>query len=70
MTDQEQLLNIRALCLQQLQDLREEPKPTVNIGGDVTSWNDYYQSLQATVDWCDAKLLALEPVEVRSRAGT
>lgn len=70
MTDQEQLLAIRALCLQQMQDLRAEPKPTVNIDGDVTSWNDYYQSLQTTIDWCDAKILTLEPVEVLSRAGT
>jgi len=70
MTDQEQLQAIRALCLQQMQDLRAEPKPTINIGGDVTSWNDYYQSLQTTIDWCEAKLLALDPVEVLSRAGT
>lgn len=70
MTDSEQLLAIRALCLQQMQDLRVEPKPTVNIDGDVTSWNDYYQSLQKTIDWCDEKLLALEPCEVLSRAGT
>ena len=70
MTDQEQLQAIRALCLQQMQDLRAEPHPTTNVGGDVTSWNDYYQSLQTTIDWCDAKLLALEPVEICSRAGT
>ena len=70
MSDQEQLLAIRALCLQQMQDLRADPKPTVNLGGDVTSWNDYYQSLQTTIDWCDAKLLALEPYEVVSRAAT
>lgn len=70
MTDQEQLQAIRALCLQQMQDLRVEPTPTVNVGGNVTSWNDYYQSLQRTIDWCDEKLLAVEPVEVLSRAGT
>jgi hypothetical protein len=70
MTDQEQLQNIRALCLQQMQDLRAEPHPTTNVDGNVTSWNDYYQSLQRTIDWCDEKLLALEPVELLSRAVT
>lgn len=70
MTEQEQLQAIRVLCLQQMADLRAEPKPTVNISGDVTSWNDYYQSLQTTIDWCDKKLRELDPVEVLSRAGT
>jgi hypothetical protein len=56
--------------LAQLVDLRADPKPTYSIDGQTISWTAYIQSLQETVDWCDAKLVGLEPFEVQSRGTT
>jgi len=70
MSDREQIESIRSLTLAQLVDLRANPKPTYSIDGQTISWTAYIQSLQETVDWCDAKLVGLEPVEVQSRGTT
>lgn len=70
MTDIEQIQSIRTLSLAQLVDLRANPKPTYTIDGQTVSWTTYITSLQAAVDWCDAKLIGLAPFEVRSQAIT
>ena len=70
MSDREQIESIRSLTLAQLVELRANPKPTYSIDGQTISWTAYIQSLQETVDWCDAKLVGLEPFEVQSRGTT
>ncbi|HEY2883105.1 MAG TPA: hypothetical protein VGJ15_11740 [Pirellulales bacterium] len=70
MSDREQIETIRQQTLAQLVDLRAAPKPTYSIDGQLVSWTAYIQSLQNTVDWCDAKLVGLEPFEVQSQATT
>jgi hypothetical protein len=70
MTDREQIETIRRLTLAQLVDLRGNPKPTYTIDGQTVSWTTYVQSLQQTVDWCDSKLIGLEPFELQSQATT
>ena len=70
MTDIEQIQSIRQLTLAQLAELRANPKPSYTIDGQIVSWTTYIESLQRTVDWCDAKLIGLTPFEVRSQAIT
>ena len=70
MSDREQIETIRQQTLAQLVELRARPKPTYSIDGQLVSWTNYIRSLQDTVDWCDAKLLGLEPFEIQSRATT
>jgi len=69
-SDCEQLAAIRRQALAQLVDLRANPKPSYAIDGQKVLWETYARSLQETVDWCDAKLSALEPFEVRSQGLT
>jgi hypothetical protein len=66
MNEIEQYQTIKNLCLQQMADLRAEPKPSYELDGQRVSWDNYYRSLQSTVDWCDRKLLGLEACEVTS----
>lgn len=70
MTDREQIETIRSQTLAQIVELRANPKPTYMVDGQTVSWSDYVRSLQETVDWCDAKLIGLEPFEVQSQATT
>lgn len=70
MTDQEQIQLIRQQTLTQLIDLRANPKPSYTIDGQTVSWSEYAGALQRTIDWCDGKLLALEPFEFQTRAVT
>ena len=66
-SDKQQIEQIRSLTLQQLVDLRANPKPSYSIDGQSVSWDDYVQSLQDTVDWCDTKLADADPFEIRSQ---
>ncbi|NOY41890.1 MAG: hypothetical protein GXP26_08650 [Planctomycetes bacterium] len=66
----EQIASIRSLTLTQLEQLRASPKPTYSIDGQQVSWTAYVESLQRTVDWCDAKLADYEPFEVQSQGIT
>ena len=70
MSDREQIEMIRQHTLAQLIELRSNPKPTYTIDGQTMSWTQYVTGLQNTVDWCDAKLIGLEPFEVQSQAVT
>jgi hypothetical protein len=70
MTDRDQLQTIRSQALAQLVALRANPKPSYKIDGQNVSWEGYVRSLQETVDWCDQKLIGLEPFEVQTRGVT
>lgn len=70
MSDREQIERIKSQTLAQLIELRAAPKPTYSIDGQTVSWTDYMRSLLETVDWCDAKLLGVDPFEVQSQAAT
>jgi hypothetical protein len=65
--DRGQIETIRGLALTQLVELRANPKPTYKIDGQTVSWESYIRSLEATVDWCDTKLIGLDPFEIRSQ---
>jgi hypothetical protein len=70
MTDRQQFETIRSQALAQLVELRANPKPSYKIDGQNVSWESYARSLQETVDWCDQKLIGLDPFEVHSRGVT
>jgi hypothetical protein len=70
MTEIEQIQSIRNQSLAQLDELRVSPKPTYWLDGQRVHWEQYAESLQRTVDWCDAKIAAYEPFEVRSQGVT
>ena len=70
MTDIEQIQSIRSQTLAQLDALRAAPKPTYWIDGQRVHWQEYADSLQRTIDWCDQKLADSEPFEVRSQGIT
>ena len=69
-SDNEQLAMIRSQSLQQLADLRANPKPTYSIDGQQVSWESYAESLQRTIDWCDEKLAGSDPFEFQSQGYT
>ena len=69
-SDQQQIETIKTQTLQQIVDLRVNPKPTYTIDGQNVSWESYLESLQNTVDWCDKKLAQYDPFEVRSQGYT
>ncbi len=69
-SDVEQLETIRSQALAQLIDLRANPKPSYSIDGQQVSWESYGESLQRTIDWCDARLAGREPLEIHTRGVT
>jgi hypothetical protein len=70
MTEQQQLESIKSLALAQLAELRAAPKPSYTLDGQSVSWETYAASLQETIDWCDRKLAATAPFEIRSEGTT
>ncbi|MAT73062.1 MAG: hypothetical protein CMJ58_26560 [Planctomycetaceae bacterium] len=69
-SDIQQIETIRSQTLAQLAELRAAPKPTYAIDGQSVSWTAYVESLQRTVDWCDAKLADGQPYEIRTQGTT
>ncbi len=69
-SETEQILVIRNQSLAQLEQLRASPKPNYSIEGQRVSWQEYVESLQQTVDWCDQKLAGYQPFECRSQGTT
>lgn len=65
-----QIQAIRTQTLAQIQEVRGSLKPTYWIDGQRVHWEQYVESLQRTVDWCDAKINDYEPFEVKSRGGS
>jgi hypothetical protein len=70
MTDVQQIQSIRSQTLAQLDALRANPKPTYWLDGQRVHWEQYAESLQRTIDWCDTKLTDYEPYEIQSQAVT
>ena len=70
LSDQQQIKKIKIQTLDQLEDLRANPKPTYSIDGQTVSWTHYVETLQGTVDWCDRKLADSEPFEIHTRGIT
>jgi hypothetical protein len=70
MTDVQQIQAIRSQAIAQLDDVLAEPKPTYWLDGQRVHWQEYAESLQRTIDWCDQKLSEYEPFEVRSQGMT
>lgn len=68
--EREKLLAIRSQTLTQIQEVRSSKKPTYWIDGQRVHWEQYVESLQRTVDWCDRKLAEYEPFEVQSQGGS
>lgn len=69
MSDAQQIQAIRSQSLAQLAALRAEPKPTYWLDGQRVHWEQYAESLQRTIDWCDRKLAEAGPFEIRSQGG-
>lgn len=69
-TDIEQYELIRTRTLQQIADVRADPKPSYSLDGQWVSWTTCVESLQATIDWCDRKLAGCTPFEIHSQAYT
>ena len=67
MTDLEMLAAIRTQALTTIAAITADPKPSYAIDGQTVRWAEYLAQLQATVDWCDARLSADEPFEIRSQ---
>ena len=65
--DLTQIEAIRTQTLAQLQEVRSSVKPTYWIDGQRVHWEEYVESLQRTVDWCDQKLNDLQPFEIDSQ---
>ena len=70
MSELAQIQAIRSQTLAQLEQLRADPKPTYWLDGQRVHWEQYAESLQRTVDWCDGKLAEYEPFEVQSQGMT
>lgn len=68
--DTDQLEQIRNQTLSQLQEIRASPKPTYWIDGQRVHWEQYADSLQRTIDWCDRKISEVSPFEVNSQGVT
>lgn len=66
MADREQIEEIKQLTLAQIKEVRSNTKPTYWIDGQRVHWEQYVESLQRTVDWCDQKLTDGEPFEIVS----
>ena len=67
MSDKQQIETIKSQTLGLIEDITTNPKPEYAIDGQRVRWGDYLKTLQATVDWCDAKLASEEPFEFESR---
>ncbi|MEO0529621.1 MAG: hypothetical protein AAF266_03485 [Planctomycetota bacterium] len=65
-----QIQVIRTQTLAQIQEIRANLKPTYWIDGQRVHWEQYVESLQRTVDWCDRKLNDTSPFEVASHGSS
>jgi hypothetical protein len=70
MSDAQQIATIKSQTLARIAEITAEPKPTYNVDGQMIAWSEYLKQLQETVAWCDARLAAEAPLELRSRGCT
>lgn len=67
---EEELIQIQAVRSQtyaQLLEVRSSVKPTYWIDGQRVHWEQYAESLQRTIDWCDQKIADITPFEFKSQ---
>jgi hypothetical protein len=69
-TDVVQIATIKSHTLALMAEITAQPKPTYQIDGQLVAWGDYLSQLQRTIDWCNEKLAAESPVELRSQGYT
>lgn len=69
-SDIEQIQTIKQQTLTRITEITAQPKPTYQIDGQLVSWGDYLSQLQRVIDWCNEKLAAATPCEVRSQGYT
>lgn len=69
-TDVEQIETIRTLTLAKLAEVHADPAPMYSFGTVEVSWQDFVETLERTVDWCDARLAGYQPFEMRSEGVT
>jgi len=69
-SDLEQITAIKTQALTRIAEITAAPKPSYDLDGQKVSWGDYLAQLQKTVDWCNEKLAAEQPFEVRSQGYT
>jgi hypothetical protein len=67
MSDAETIAAIKSQTLARIAEITEQPKPTYQIDGQMVAWAGYLAQLQQAVDWCNEKLAAEAPIEVRSQ---
>jgi hypothetical protein len=67
MSDAETIAAIKSQTLARIAEITAQPKPTYQIDGQMVGWSGYLAQLQQTVDWCNEKLAAEAPIEVRSQ---
>lgn len=70
MSDTETIQTIKSQTLAILAEITANPKPSYSIDGQQVAWNEYLRQLQATVEWCDRRLAAAEPVELHATGYT
>jgi hypothetical protein len=68
--DDVQIALIKSQTLARIAEITAAPKPTYSIDGQTVGWVEYLRQLQQTVDWCNARLAAARPQELRSRGYT
>jgi len=69
-TDLETIRAVKSQTLARIAEITAQPKPSYQIDGQEVAWGEYLAQLRRTVDWCNQKLAAERPVEVRSQAYT
>jgi len=69
-SDAQQIATIKTQTLARIAEITAEPKPSYQLDGQKVGWSDYLEQLRATVEWCNKRLAAEEPFEIRSRGYT
>lgn len=69
-TAAEQYATIKENALARIAEITASRKPSYSIDGQSISWNEYLNSLQATVKWCDEQLKSAAPFEIHSQGYT
>lgn len=64
--DREIVETIRSQTLQLIQQITAQPKPSYELDGQRVSWTEYLARLIDVVHWCDQRLIADSPCEIRS----
>jgi len=64
--DREIIQTIRTQTLNLIQQITAQPKPSYELDGQKVTWTEYLARLVDVVNWCDQRLAADTPCEIRS----